>query len=764
MTAATKVPIEPSQGWSKNGDGTSRSMLVRLLKISALLAVVLVVTFSVILTGIELKFQRGDMNSIKNFESLDNPYQRVIKDTIPTVQQWYWDLEEKDLLAVQANQWPVPEDEDATCVHDFFETLSSTVTHTSPDLVKIILHVMGLSKSAVVKKHLRDLILKERELSTMYTQSSNCLQSNIAIAKIACDVEGQIAGVDPVFMEYLINEAVVLDALTEAMYQDLSVTAEVVQVLLDQLETRKDLISKIASSIDEHEFMVNKYEGIVYALKRSINDLATNSNRKDASSIAFLQNNILEAVKLDIINGHDANAGVGLILAANVGFSPVIEDHQKKWALGQDWVNAYISWNFAFVMSLKHVIPSKLLIPSVACTATHSHGEDFIHRRTLSLAASYLGRQLTLDDFELQSIDTQRASKILRAYMSLETDGTNMAENTTMDSIVQLAGEANVKHVVLTSPSSQRIEDMLYNLCDNSCHGLDQWKVSQTSPVDDLDDNDYQVYMSMIVWVTVLVAGLGSELSVWLMFLQSGWNKQLESRWKMAQFVFPLFAVISLGLAVHQNYMALLFLVLGLHKFGFPETLLYMYSALYVDTHTTLARVGDFIDSVGTGLHHASASLLICVLVGGVIKPSRHILDPIVVLVIQHWFVLLQHVHRPAYILIELLLEIWFEWSVLSQFEVYTYKLHWTVPLAAAAMLVAHWLYVIAACIGLFADRTPFIEEGKRQSQVAVLGMGQRLDMSHQHFHSQRLSTTELEECRKLSESEENDASLSFEV
>jgi hypothetical protein len=46
----------------------------------------------------------------------------------------------------------------------------------------------------------------------------------------------------------------------------------------------------------------------------------------------------------------------------------------------------------------------------------------------------------------------------------------------------------------------------------------------------------------------------------------------------LAQFAFCSFLLTSVGLAQAQNYTAIPFLILGLWKFGFPETLLYFHS------------------------------------------------------------------------------------------------------------------------------------------------------------------------------------------
>lgn len=117
--------------------------------------------------------------------------------------------------------------------------------------------------------------------------------------------------------------------------------------------------------------------------------------------------------------------------------------------------------------------------------------------------------------------------------------------------------------------------------------------------------------------------------------------------------------------------------------------------------HLTLARATEFANGLGTILHHAAASLLIIMLLMGVITPNREVVTPIMFLVMQHWLVLLAHVNTNLYIGLELILEIGFQWSVVSGLERLVAD-HWTAGMCALTMLMAHELYLMAATIELF--------------------------------------------------------------
>eukprot|EP00978_Attheya_sp_CCMP212_P021398 scaffold62428_cov58-Attheya_sp.AAC.1 len=148
--------------------------------------------------------------------------------------------------------------------------------------------------------------------------------------------------------------------------------------------------------------------------------------------------------------------------------------------------------------------------------------------------------------------------------------------------------------------------------------------------------------------------------------------------------------------------MALITLVPGLWKFFFPETYMCMYSALYPSTDLHIvARLTDFLNAVGHVTHHSGASLIICGLLTGVMTVEpRYILEPTLVCLMQHWFVLLYNVNKPLYYVLELSLEAWFEWLILSTFEIYVED-HWVSGLAGTAMLVLHWFYLVAGGIAL---------------------------------------------------------------
>jgi len=259
---------------------------------------------------------------------------------------------------------------------------------------------------------------------------------------------------------------------------------------------------------------------------------------------------------------------------------------------------------------------------------------------------------------------------------------------------------------------------------------------SDTALQKNMTDDQFVIYTGFVTWVTVLITGLGVEVFVWSNFIQD-WNDRHENLWRFAQFIFPLMALVSLGLAAHQNFIALPVMVAGLWKFGFPETLMFTYAGLFGKTMSRIQRSADLIDGIGIILHHGSSSFIISMMTVGVYPGKRCVFTPILILVMQHWVVLIAYISPAHYSAIVLVLECYFEWTVISAFRE-LYHLHWTAALGAAVMLFAHWLYLTAALlkvidpvkdeINVYLRATLQMESDRHSTDVP--GQSRRLSMA----------------------------------
>jgi hypothetical protein len=164
--------------------------------------------------------------------------------------------------------------------------------------------------------------------------------------------------------------------------------------------------------------------------------------------------------------------------------------------------------------------------------------------------------------------------------------------------------------------------------------------------------------------------------------------------WHIAQLMFPLMLVVAIMSRSVFGLPRVPFMVFGLYKFGFPEIVSYLAEAKAKHTqfcydknksqegpvpltvrqvvvwhlHLLHPRVlGPFMDGLGLHLHHMAASYVICSMATHLFPLKRQLVAPCIVCVIQHWFVLLKYLYHSStcYILVELGLELWFEWEVL---------------------------------------------------------------------------------------------------
>jgi hypothetical protein len=233
------------------------------------------------------------------------------------------------------------------------------------------------------------------------------------------------------------------------------------------------------------------------------------------------------------------------------------------------------------------------------------------------------------------------------------------------------------------------------------------------SPTSLLDGRGFLKYITAVAWITCVALGLQLEV-VFGGYFASMLKKELDAGqsmkasqsakdtyvtwWHIAQLMFPLMLLVAI---MSRSVFGLPFMVFGLYKFGFPEIVSYLAEAKAKHTqfcydknksqegpvpltvrqvmvwhlHLLHPRVlGPFMDGLGLHLHHMAASYVICSMATHLFPLKRQLVAPCIVCVIQHWFVLLKYHSSTCYILVELGLELWFEWEVLGNLEYYTEK------------------------------------------------------------------------------------------
>ena len=677
----------------------------RLWIVCVTLVVAFVVIYGLAATVIEMGFVQNNPNpnSDKQFDEFDNPYNDIIDWTIPDVEKWYRGLGsdgDNILPSIFEKNHDIPRD--SSCIDEWFTDLELVAQETNPAYIELVLDNMGLRESVQVRKHLGQYLESPQSLESLYNTSSACLRDMIGLPELACIMRisspWDLSLTDQkIYILYAIHIGVVLEVLTGVLPTDLSALHEVSEIMENSQRLAKARFASGIYSASMQEFHNSKYNGVAYGLGTLAQHMASKENF-DLDQSMF-QTNILEAVKIDSINQFNANARVGLAVATRSDFGSVVDDHEYRWRLRKELIDAYMTWNMAFVVgNLEYASVSKLFIPSTSCVSFTDKGEDWVISRVISLT---LGAMIIVDKPNAGPvyIEDEHLNAIIRSF-ELEVDE---ATKLSRWSIAQELGESNLATADLTSPSRNAIEEMLFRLCNGACHDK-PWRFSDSVPLSHFSDTQFQVYTGFIFWVTVMLAGIGLEIFLWVHYLQE-WGDSRELLWKFAQFIFSLLLATALGLAAHQDFLALPILVVGLWKFGFPETIMYTYLGMFGRELPWVKRSSDLLNGVGTVVHHGAVALVVVMALVGVVAPTRHAWNVTLIMIIQHWVVLLKYVNKWAYAAVELALEAWFEWTVISDFY-FIRESNWTAALAAGVMLFAHWLYLIAGGLDLVVGDT----------------------------------------------------------
>jgi len=629
------------------------------------------------------------------------------------------------------------------CLNKIQKGLQSHLSVSSPEAFESILQEMGLDDRPVIRDQLKTWLRFPQSINPVLESLFGCISSSETLPELICTLmdatssKNETSVNDALLMQLstlndILHRAIILDELTLAMMENLAILHDVIEVMTTTQRIRQQAYFNNYFPATVSQTLAKEYAETATALEYVASAITEN---KPVPLRRALQLQILRAARHDVQAKREDNAHVGIALASAVHFEPTFIDHKLHWPLGPQWVDAYMAWRVGVDGNNgKDTTVSTLLASVGVCpSSASSHEETFV----------------------LLQIVRQALEQMMLPIP--ESDDGSLVNDFDNDTMVNIVGEINSKTVRLSSPTSESFQKLLDDLCtETHCQNQEpeNWQTTDTVPTASLDDEQFQVYVGFILWFTVLFAGLGLELLTWTSFLQGGWTDERQSQWMFAQFSFPLLLATTLGLAFHRNFLALICLVPGLWKFGFPETLVYMHTALYgeylheTEGHAgTIQRLSEFLNAVGTVVHHGAAALVICMLLAGVIPPSRHIYSPSLILVMQHWFVLLRYGNKVLYTVIELSLEVFFEWTVLSEFE-YLMAMHWCVPMAASTMLVAHWLYLVAAFVETVkptndennnrreSSRTQETKESLYQS-LRSIGLAEMSDPFHQEEDSQ---------------------------
>ena len=547
-------------------------------------------------------------NTDKLFGEFQLPLADIVQDTVPFVQDWF----QKRQTGVMKNPSKkngdnmvlldnaqvtstasIPSENTAPltnvtntsfCLEFYFQGMKEFIPTTSPSYVRLVLQNFGGSmyRSPRIQEALHDLLTEPQDLQAMYEESQKCLSDNQPFVALACvasdfvappnltDVETQI------IFQYLVNFSAVLEALTMFLEKDFQALNEMVEAMVTSRRKEFELYveEKYAENSADYEFYLAKYQTMSMAAQSLLDSMAQNRIPKKTDYDKLVQLNILEAVKLDLKYKREENARAGLALAATAKVGTYFESHEVLTKLSKEWIDAYIAWNFVFVLTSATAASDrlgKLLIPSISCTGDLYVKERFIQRRVISLALSLVHMYAPPQDVEItrtaiqDTITPKEASILQLFYDDFGRENTMFSDDE--HPLAGALGQSNIENIILTDPDQETVWKMLYNVCGEICHGP-SWKITDSGLTSILFDetDDFYIYLGFINWISVVCTGIGLEVFMVLFVLKNGWTTAHEKQWKVAQFLFPILALVTLGLASARNYLSLLTLVIGCWK------------------------------------------------------------------------------------------------------------------------------------------------------------------------------------------------------
>lgn len=230
------------------------------------------------------------------------------------------------------------------------------------------------------------------------------------------------------------------------------------------------------------------------------------------------------------------------------------------------------------------------------------------------------------------------------------------------------------------------------------------FKPTQDSPTSSLTDTEFLAYLTIVLWIVTVVTGLGMEFVIGEPLIAKlnfnpvvGFNPMVMQASKCANLVFALSVAIALFSKSPFGYP---FMVVGLWKFGFPETIGNFRRAFRMG-QPTFESAGAYINGVGSLIHNATAAYLIVACSTTLIVLDRRLFAISVPLVVQHILVLVRYSNMMAYGLLVLAVEIVFEWEIYANIGVINRENGYDVSCRGTvlAMLFAHWCYWAAVAI-----------------------------------------------------------------
>jgi len=210
-----------------------------------------------------------------------------------------------------------------------------------------------------------------------------------------------------------------------------------------------------------------------------------------------------------------------------------------------------------------------------------------------------------------------------------------------------------------------------------------------------MSTHDFRLLQVIIIASVAILSGLGSELFFGYQLLSSKNRSRLEWSWIYANLLFPLFILISVSV---QNAFGIILGIIGMYKFGFPETTAYV---CYAFTHSWKDKStwSYILNGLGTVFHHSASIYYITAVNLKLWYPSNSLLVIPIPLCLQHATHILSFVAPTVYPFVQLGLETWFQYEAFNLFAGHVTEV--SIPYCVATMITAHWMYWLAAILAV---------------------------------------------------------------
>eukprot|EP00978_Attheya_sp_CCMP212_P021400 scaffold62428_cov58-Attheya_sp.AAC.3 len=222
------------------------------------------------------------------------PYEDIVKDTIPFIEIWYrsLNLNDEDRSLVPAFNKPTgglftrPITTTSViisgCLERVLDDVQMAVPYTSPIIIERISENMGLSEEPRVRAHLGDLLVEPQPLADKYAEVLHCTSMSAQLMRLACIAEmtSPWEFATPLHRSYLgdtVHSAIVWDTLTTALLKDLTTLKYVAELMTTkQLEAYERTVEASSFSSSEKELSLAKYQGIGQTLHMLVDSLSAN--------------------------------------------------------------------------------------------------------------------------------------------------------------------------------------------------------------------------------------------------------------------------------------------------------------------------------------------------------------------------------------------------------------------------------------------------------------------------------------------------------